>query len=133
MRLRTAAERLSTLARYLSAEAAFSGYLYRIRYDLDRQTYRVERLARTQNTLRFVPDPSPPSPPVTLPPDIVFADVVLPALGTVGSGEVFTHFYPHGYTDPVVIHLRSRKGHFYTVTVPPLTGEAKVYEGYLLP
>lgn len=130
-RLDTSAKRLVALVRYLHGEAAFRGQTYRIQYDLDQQRYGVQVLTPSQATKTFVVDESPLSQTVQLPTNITFADIHVPSIGRVRSGQVFTHFYPQGYTDPTVIHLRDQQSRTVTVIIPPITGEAAVYEGYV--
>ncbi len=130
-RLEASAKRLAALVRYLSGEAAFRGQTYRIQYDLDQQRYGVQILTPSQEMKTFVADESPMAQPVQLPPNITFADIRVPSIGRVNTGQVFTHFYPQGYTDPTVIHLRDQQSRTITVIIPPITGEAAVYEGYV--
>ena len=130
-RLETSAQRLAALVRYLNGEAAFRGRTYRIHYDLDQHRYGVQVLTPTQGTKTFAVDESPLSRVVQLPTSITFADIRVPSVGYVRAGHVFTHFYPQGYTDPTVIHLRDRQLRMMTVIIPPITGEAAVYEGYV--
>lgn len=130
-RLETSAQRLAALVRYLHGEAAFRGQVYRIRYDLDQQRYGVQVLTPSRETKTFVADESSLSLPVQLPTNISFADIRVPSVGLVNTGQVFTHFYPQGYTDPTVIHLRDHQSRMMTVIVLPITGEAMVYEGYV--
>lgn len=130
-RLETSAQRIAALVRYLNGEAAFSGRVYRIRYDLDQHRYAVQVLTPSTETKTFVADESPLARPVQLPTSITFADIRVPSVGRVSTGHVFTHFYPQGYTDPTVIHLRDQQLRVMTVIVPPITGEATVYEGYV--
>jgi len=130
-RLETSAQRLAALVRYLNGEAAFRGHVYRIRYDLDQHRYGVQILTPSGETKTFVADEAPLSLPVQLPKNIFFADIRVPRVGLVNTGQVFTHFYPQGYTDPTVIHLRDQRSRMMTVLVPPITGEATVYEGYV--
>ena len=130
-RLETSAQRLAALVRYLNGEAAFRGHVYRIRYDLDQHRYGVQVLTPSQETKTFVADESPLSLPVQLPTNITFADIRVPSVGQVSTGHVFTHFYPQSYTDPTTIHLRDQQSRVMTVIVPPITGEAAVYEGYI--
>ncbi|MGH8005527.1 MAG: pilus assembly FimT family protein [Candidatus Binatia bacterium] len=129
-RLESSARRLAALVHYLSGEAAFSGRVYRLHYDLDQRAYWVTVLTAPQGIAEFIPDSSPLSQPVQLPPAIAFADVFVPGVGRVRAGQVYTHFYPQGYADPTVIHLRDQRSRVVTVTIPPLTGEARVAEGY---
>ena len=130
-RLDTSAKRLAALVRYLHGEAAFRGQTYRIRYDLDQHQYGVQVLTPSQETKTFVADESPLSQTVQLPTNVTFTDIRVPSIGRVQIGQVFTHFYPQGYTDPTVIHLRDQQSRTVTVIIPPITGEATVYEGYV--
>ncbi len=120
-RLEASARRLATLARYLSGEAVFRGRLYRLHYDVDRHVYWVTVLTTSQQGAEFVDEESPLAQPVHLPPAVVFADVDVPDVGRVSTGQVYTHFYPHGYADPTVIHLRDQSAQVVTVMIPPLT------------
>ena len=133
-RLESSTKRLASLVRYLGSEAAFKSRLYRLHYDLDEQTYWVSVLAAGQDRTgraEFIDDPDPLAQRVQLPPTITFADVRLPSVGQVSRGNVYTHFYPQGYTDPTVIHLRDQEARVMTVTIPPLTGEVRVFAGYV--
>jgi prepilin-type N-terminal cleavage/methylation domain-containing protein len=130
-RLESSARRLAALVRYLNGEAAFSGHIYRIRYDLGEHSYAVQVLVPSHEASEFVADPSPMSQPVKLPSGISFADIRVPQAGRMNTGQVFTHFYPHGYVDPTVVHLQDQRARMMTVVIPPITGEAKVYEGYV--
>ena len=130
-RLDASAKRLAALVRYLNGEAAFHGQTYRIQYDLDQHRYEVQVLTPSQVTKTFVADESSLSQPVQLPENVTFADIQVPSIGRVSAGQVFTHFYPQGYTDPTVIHLRDQQSRTMTVIIPPITGEAAVYEGYV--
>ena len=130
-RLESSARRLAALVRYLNGEAAFSGHVYRISYDLGEQSYTVQVLVPFRGATEFVADPSPMSQPVRLPSGVAFADIRVSQAGRINTGQVFTHFYPQGYVDPTVVHLRDRQARMMTVIIPPITGEAKVYEGYV--
>lgn len=130
-RLDATAKRLAAVARYLAGEAALQNRLYRLNYDLDKQTYWITTLVATQNRAEFTEDYSLLARAVQLPPAITFADVQAPGVGRVSTGHVHTHFFPHGYTDPTLIHLRDQYSRVVTVLIPGLTGEARIYEGYV--
>jgi general secretion pathway protein H len=130
-RLENSARRLASLVRYVNGEAAFNGHVYRIRYDLGEQSYAVQVLVPSRGTTEFVADSSPMSRPVKLPSGVAFAGVRVSQAGRVNAGQVFTHFYPHGYVDPTVVHLQDWRARVMTVVIPPITGEARVYEGYV--
>lgn len=130
-RLQASARRFAALVRYVSGEAVFRSHVYRLHYDLDRHAYWVTVLAVSPEAAEFIGDESPLSRPVHLPPAVRFAEVHVPAVGRVRTGQVYTHFYPHGYADPTVIHLRDHSARVLTIIIPPLTGEARIYEGYI--
>ena len=61
----------------------FAAAPMRLNLDLDEQAYWVTVLNDDPDEPEFVPDGSPLSRPTVLPDAVAFADVVLPALGTV--------------------------------------------------
>ena len=130
-RLESSARRLASLVRYLNGEAAFSSQLYRLNYDLDKRVYWVSVLAANQNAPEFIADTSSLARPVQLPSGIIFVDVHVPSVGRVSTGQVYTHFYPQGYTDPTVIHLRDQHSRVVTITIPPLPAQVGIYGGYV--
>ena len=130
-RLETTAKRLAAVVRYLAGEAALQNRTYRLNYDLDKHSYWITALVASRDGAEFQEDQSPLSRPVQLPPTITFADVQAPGVGRVSAGRVYTHFLPQGYTDPTLIHLRDQSSRVVTVLIPSLTGEARIYEGYV--
>jgi prepilin-type N-terminal cleavage/methylation domain-containing protein len=108
--LTSTAARLATTARYLYDEAAYQRLPMRLNFDLDHQTYFVTVLGGDPDAPEFVPVDTLLARPQSLPDAVAFADVVLPALGTVTEGTVFAQFSPDGWSDPLVVHLRGRAG-----------------------
>ena len=129
--LGASAARLATTARLLYEEAAFRRTPMRLNLDLDKQAYWVTVLNDDPDAPEFVPDASPLSRPAVLPNAVTFADVVLPALGTVREGIVFAQFFPEGYADALVVHLTNRRSEYATMAIEPLTGRTRVGEGYI--
>ena len=130
VRLETSAKRLAALARYLHAEAALRSRVYRLNYDLDQRRYWVSVLAASAGSAEFVADTAMLTRPVALPQSIRFAEVQVPQIGRVSSGQVYTHFYPHGDTDPTIIHLQGREAESMTILIPPMGGNPEVVRGY---
>jgi general secretion pathway protein H len=130
-RLDATAKRMAAVVRYLSGEAALQNRPYRLNYDLDKHMYWITALEPTQDGAEFQEDESLLARPVQLPQAITFADVQSPEIGRVSTGRVYTHFLPQGYTDPTLIHLRDQRSRVMTVVIPPLTGEARIYDGYV--
>ncbi|MGE0680428.1 MAG: Tfp pilus assembly protein FimT/FimU, partial [Candidatus Binatia bacterium] len=130
-RLDATAKRLAAVVRYLAGEAALQNRPYRLNYDLDKHTYWITTLVTAPDGAEFKEDQSPLSRVVQLPSAITFADVQAPGVGRVSTGRVYTYFLPQGYTDPTLIHLRDQYSRVVTVLIPALTGEVRIYEGYV--
>ena len=47
----------------------------------------------------------------SLPPDVRLRDATVEGTGTVSRGTVSCIFYPEGYVDATVVHLRDAGGH----------------------
>jgi general secretion pathway protein H len=129
--LQASTARLASIARWLYEEAAFRRLPMRLNVDLDRQVYWVTVFNDDLEQPEFVVDGSPLAQPVALPDAVAFLDVVLPAVGKVQEGVVFAQFSPEGYADALVVHLEGRRGGRATLAVEPLTGRARVAEGYI--
>ncbi len=131
--LGSSAARLATTTRYLYEEAAFRRRPMRLNLDLDKQAYWVTVLDPDADgdEPQFVVEDSPLAHPVGLPRGVTFADVVLPALGTVHEGLVFAQFFPEGYADPLVVHLTNTRHQFTTLAIEPLTGRTRIADAYV--
>jgi general secretion pathway protein H len=129
--LQASAERLASTARWLYEEAAFRRLPMRLNVDLDKQVYWVTVFNDDLEQPEFVVDGSPLAQPVALPDAVAFVDVVVPAVGMVEEGIVFAEFSPEGWADALVVHLEGRRGGRATLAVEPLTGRARVAEGYI--
>lgn len=129
--LTASAARLATTARYLYDEAAYQRRPMRLNFDLDHQTYFVTVLGGDPDAPEFVPVETSLAKPTSLPDAVAFADVVLPALGTVTEGTVFAQFSPDGWADPLVVHLRGRAGGDATMAIDPVTGKTRVADRYV--
>ncbi len=129
--LRASAGRLASTTRLLYDEAAFRQRPMRLNLDLDHHRYWASELDVDSQKLAFIPDQDPLGRPVDLPAGVAFEDVVLPALGTIDRGVVYAQFSPQGFADPLVVHLQNRNGEQATLAIEPLTGRARIAEGYI--
>jgi len=127
--LAASASRLATTVRLLYEEAAFRHVPIRLNLDLDKHTYWVTVWSQDPERPEFVPDTTLLAQPVRLPDAVAFLDVVLPAFGTATDGVVFAQFWPEGYADPLVVHLKNRQGAYATLALDPLTGRTRVGDG----
>ena len=65
---------------------------------------------------------------VRLPPGVRFTDISTPR-GEQREGVAYTDFFPTGWVENTLIHLEG--GAVVTLKLLSLTGEIKVYEGYV--
>ncbi|MCJ7547141.1 MAG: prepilin-type cleavage/methylation domain-containing protein, partial [Deltaproteobacteria bacterium] len=66
--------------------------------------------------------------PLHLPYGVRFKDLSTPR-GVQTEGVAYTEFFPTGWVEDTLIHLEGDS--IVTVRLLPLTGEVKVYEGYV--
>lgn len=129
--LSASADRIQTLAHYLFEEAALRGSALRLNFDLDRREVFVTSLDTSAEEPTFVIDDDPLAARYALPDSISIADVTVASADKVTSGESLAQFYPEGYADATIVHLKNERGEFKTVVIEPLSGRAKVYDGYV--
>jgi prepilin-type N-terminal cleavage/methylation domain-containing protein len=122
--------RLSATVTYLLHRATVKRTIYRLNYDLKTGEYWVTY--RDEN-LEFVTDPSGPARKVKLPRDVSFEDIALVGRGTFTEGEVQTHFFPKGWVDETLVHLKDARGRQASVHILPLSARTKIYEEYVEP
>ena len=115
--------------RYLQARAALTKRVYRLTFDLDRQTMSACYLTEDECTdernrvLREYHFP-----------DAAQVQDVINGLGEKTlDGKAATHFHPSGIADPSIIHLRGFGTERMTLRIEPLTGRLKVIDGYVAP
>lgn len=128
--LNLSCRRLSSTVKYLLHRATVKRTIYRLNYDLKTNEYWVTY--RDEN-LEFVADPSGPGRRVKLPREVSFEDIVLVGRGTFAEGEVQTHFFPKGWVDETLVHLKDARGHQASVHILPLSARTKIYGEYVEP
>lgn len=131
--LSASADRIQALAHYLFEEAALRGSALRLNFDLDHREVFVTSLDPSAEEPTFVIDDDPLAARYPLPDSISIADVTVASADKVTGGESLTQFYPEGYAEATTVHLRNDRGEFKTVVIEPLSGRARVYEGYVEP
>lgn len=128
-RLRSTINVVQGTVRYLYAYAALTKRIYRLTFDLDRQTMAVCYLEgeacrlETSRELR----------PYVLPTNVRILDVVSPQGTKTREGEASTHFFPEGLVEPSVIHLATDGNQKMTLMIEPLAGRVKVFDEYVEP
>ena len=129
MSLRSASRGLVTTIRYLYSKSIFEKRIYKLSFDIDAGEYWAEALEGNQ----FRSEEGPGYGRRKLPNGVFFSDIQTERTqGKVGSGrDAFILFLPTGIVDSVVIHLRTGKDNFFTLSTNPYTGATKVYDEYV--
>ncbi len=129
MNLRSASRGLVTTMRHLYSKAIFEKRIYKLSFDIDTGEYWTEFLEGNE----FRSDKDSPSGSRTLPDGVFFNDIQTERTqGKVASGrDAFILFLPTGIVDSAVIHLRTDKDNFFTLSTNPYTGATKVFDEYV--
>lgn len=126
--LKISARTLASTLRYLQERAATSRTFYYLTLELGTESVKISELGGDGSAI----DPSDPllqKSPVKE--GIIVADVRIPRLGKVNTGQLRLDVGMGGVRDFVTIHLRSAEGKFWTVMVYPAGGKVNAFEGYL--
>lgn len=125
--LKSSARTLAATLRYMQERAAAGRALYALCLEPGSGTARVRQVAADGSDVE-PDDVLLRKRPVRE--GILVADVLVPRLGRLGTGQVRLEAGAQGLRDFVVIHLRSPDGSFWTVMAFPGGGKVKVYPGY---
>jgi prepilin-type N-terminal cleavage/methylation domain-containing protein len=132
--LKSSMRRMAGTVKFCFHEAIIKQATIRLTFDVLSGTYTPTVLATnsTNNTGEFVSATSQLAKPQTLPNGIFFQDIITPrSAQKTEDGQTFIMFYPTGYAEKAVIHLRDSYGRQYTLLVKPLTGGVRIFDGYV--
>ena len=121
-----ATRQIRGVVRYVAGMAASTARMYRLHYDLDQQTCWVGRpnpeglIVKEEEVLTRT---------LHLPTGVRIQDVSTPR-GVANEGVAYTDFFPDGWVEETLIHLAG--GTNVTIKLLPVTGEVKVYDGYVV-
>jgi prepilin-type N-terminal cleavage/methylation domain-containing protein len=113
------------LVRYLAGMSASTRTPYRLHYDLDEGRCWVSRHGEDGE---FTEEQEMLTRPLHLPQGVRFQDISTPR-GVYTEGEAYTDFFPTGWVEDTLIHIEG--GSLVTLKLLHLTGDVKVYEGYV--
>jgi prepilin-type N-terminal cleavage/methylation domain-containing protein len=114
------------MVRYLAGMSASTRTPYRLHYDLDEGLCWVSRQGEEGV---FIEEQESLTRPLHLPKGVRFKDISTPR-GVSKEGEAYTDFSPTGWVEHTLIHMEGNS--MVTLKLVPLTGEVKVYEGYVV-
>ena len=120
-----AIRQLRGLVRYLTGMSVSTKSSYRLYYDLKEGTCWV---GRPNEEGEIIKEEEMLTRPLHLPAGVKFKDLSTPR-GVQKEGVAYTEFFPTGWVEDTLIHLEGSS--ITTVRLLPLTGEVKVYEGYV--
>ncbi len=117
--------------RYVQARAALTKRVYRLTFNLDKQTMSACYLTGTDGECKE--EPTRELRQYTFPDAARLLDVVDPTGEKTREGEAVTHFHPTGLAEPSLIHLRGLAQERMTIRIEPIGGRVKVLDGYVDP
>ena len=120
-----AVRQIRGVARYLAGLACSTRVHYHLNYDLSKGTSWV---TRRDGGGDFTEHTGALTRSFTLPPGVTFRDVITPR-GIHTEGTAYTEFFPTGWIEDTMIHLEGDD--VISLKILPITGEIKVYEGYV--
>lgn len=153
-KLRDQSSQLAGTIKFLYNEAAIKNRYYRLSFDLDGRSYRVESSdqpylvrmvdeAQKKKDAEKNPEATPEGAsfaqeegflvaPVRLPSGIKFKDITVMHLpARVEQGKVEIYFFPNGFVEPSVINLTDEdEENAYSLQLNPMTGRAKIRSEY---
>jgi hypothetical protein len=113
------------MVRYLAGMSVSTRAPYRLYYDLKEGVCWV---GRPNKEGEIIKEQEMLTRPLHLPSGVRFMDLSTPR-GVQKEGVAYTEFFPTGWVEETLIHLEG--GSVVTVKLLPLSGEVKVYEGYV--
>jgi general secretion pathway protein H len=130
--LKVGSRRLSVTAKYLFNRATVKRTIYRLNYDLRANEYWV---TYQNEGLEFVSDDTNLTRRVKLPDGVIFEDVQVPGRGKFVEEEedVYTHFFPKGWVEETLVHLRDSRGRQTSIHILPLSARVIIYDEYVDP
>jgi Tfp pilus assembly protein FimT len=118
------------MVRYTQARAALTKRVYRLRFDIEKQTLSACYL-QSDNTCQE--EVTGALRTYTFPDVVRILDVVSPQGEKTVEGEAVTHFHPTGLAEPSIIHLGTLTDQKVTLIIEPLAGNVKVIDDYVEP
>lgn len=114
--------------KYAQSQAATTKQTHRLYVDLKDNSFWVSKEGDRDS---FSRDASTLGTPQSLPPGVIFLDVIQPERGKVREGKGYVNFSPTGWADECTIHLRRGEEEIYTIFIHPLGGKVEIASGYL--
>lgn len=128
--LKSASRRISSTVMHIRQEAVSSGDFYRLVLDMDSQEYFIEKRVQDGEG-EWKEERRALLKRYSLPSGVNLEDVTIFGREMARAGLSYIEFYPGGYVESFLIHLRSAGNRFATLSSMSITGRVKIEEGYL--
>jgi prepilin-type N-terminal cleavage/methylation domain-containing protein len=126
--LKRSARHLTGMIRFLRDESQARKDVYRLRFDVTDGRYWVEVMTSLNDkTVEFKRFSSEMATEGALSGATTFRDVKVVS----HPEDLFIQFWPNGWVEHALIHLRDGEGRDFTLVVNPLTGDTEFREGYI--
>lgn len=126
--LQASARRLASRIELLREDAALRSRWVRLSFDPRTGRYGADVLVATTSGARFVAEDTPLFRAVTLPESIEL-EVAGPGVTTTTEGALAALFAPDGFTDPMVVRLKSKGHQALSVVVEPTRPKPRIVDG----
>jgi len=123
--LKTTARKLLNLVAETGQNALRDQLPYVLSFDRDRHRFLARAIGASEDG-RPVAETR-----LTVPDDVQLVDIVSAHGGMRKDEKLELVFYPEGYVDQSVIHLRDDEGRELTIFVSPFLGSLRVLDGYI--
>lgn len=123
--LHSAGRYLAGTIKYVYNEAVLEKTAFRLVFDLDHNSYQVERQDKSGKWAKLPGRMGERK----LPDSVVLARIAINGRGSFTSGEVKVQIYPTGWLDEAALYLQEGK-YKQTLRISALTGTTEFYNGF---
>lgn len=99
--------------------------------DNEKEQAEADTKEEHENENKTPAEKTAPSKPYTLPEGIEIMDVEYPGEDKIGSGEAEIAFYPSGYSDKAIIHIKDDDDNQLSFWIEPFLTKVKLFEEYV--
>jgi len=126
--MRSEARRLAALVRYLRHEAARTGRVHYLNFEVGRDEYWV---SVGEGRGRAAEEATQLAKPHVLAEGVRFKDVTVYGRGKKSEGKQAVGFFPRGESDEAIVHFSDyAKGRFCTLHIKPYSARSDIYDYY---
>ncbi len=126
--LDSTARRLGSVIGYIRSQAASKKMMLRLNFDIEKRQYWVSTFNEDGEDVMV---PFEMAKLTDLPRGVSVADVHVRFSDKINEGKAAIQFFPNGYVEGGVIHLKDDNEGACTILINPLTGRTKITDKYI--